>query len=56
MGTLKEVPVRLSLIDPTGTWKLVLRSKGRSELYDLRSQDPDALDVPERTVPRCSVC
>jgi len=28
MGTLKEVPVRLSLIDPTGTWKLVLRSKG----------------------------
>jgi hypothetical protein len=50
MGTLKEVPVRLGIIDPESPWKLVLPLEGAvPELYDLRSFDPDARDVaPER--------
>jgi hypothetical protein len=46
MSTLKEVPVRLGLIDPASPWKLVLPLEGAvPELYDIRSADPDALDV-----------
>jgi membrane-anchored protein YejM (alkaline phosphatase superfamily) len=46
MGTLKEVPVRLAIIDPSAPWKLVLPLEGAvPELYDLRARDPDALDV-----------
>jgi hypothetical protein len=46
MGTLKEVPVRLGIIDPTSPWKLVLPLEGAvPELYDLRVPDPDARDV-----------
>jgi hypothetical protein len=46
MSTLKEVPVRLGLIDPTSPWKLVLPLEGAvPELFDIRSADPDSLDV-----------
>ena len=47
MSTLKEVPVRLGLIDPASPWKLVLPLEGAvPELYDIRrTPDPDALDV-----------
>jgi hypothetical protein len=46
MGTLKEVPVRLGIIDPDAPWKLVLPLEGAvPELYDRRSVDPDARDV-----------
>jgi hypothetical protein len=46
MSTLKEVPVRLGLIDPASPWKLVLPLEGAvPELYDIRTQDPDAVDV-----------
>jgi hypothetical protein len=46
MATLKEVPVRLGLIDPVAPWKLVLPLEGAvPELYDRRSTDPDAADV-----------
>jgi arylsulfatase A-like enzyme len=46
MGTLKEVPVRLGIIDPSAPWKLVLPLEGAvPELYDLRAADPDSLDV-----------
>jgi hypothetical protein len=46
MSTLKEVPVRLGIIDPAAPWKLVLPLEGAvPELYDIRTQDPDALDV-----------
>lgn len=46
MATLKEVPVRLGLIDPAGPWKLVLPLEGAvPELYDRRAADPDLLDV-----------
>jgi hypothetical protein len=46
MSTLKEVPVRLGIIDPKSPWKLVLPLEGAvPELYDIRSADPDALDV-----------
>lgn len=46
MSTLKEVPVRLGIIDPASPWKLVLPLEGAvPELYDLRTGDPDALDV-----------
>jgi hypothetical protein len=46
MSTLKEVPVRLGIIDPASPWKLVLPLEGAvPELYDIRTQDPDALDV-----------
>jgi hypothetical protein len=43
---LKEVPVRLGLIDPAAPWKLVLPLEGAvPELFDIRTADPDALDV-----------
>lgn len=46
MATLKEVPVRLGLIDPEMPWKLVLSLEGAvPELYDRRALDPDAMDV-----------
>jgi hypothetical protein len=46
MGTLKEVPVRLGIIDTSGDWKLVLPLEGAvPELYDLHTGDPDARDV-----------
>jgi hypothetical protein len=46
MGTLKEVPVRLGIIDASAPWKLVLPLEGAvPELYDLRAADPDARDV-----------
>jgi hypothetical protein len=46
MSTLKEVPVRLAIIDPGAPWKLVLPLEGAvPELYDLRAKDPDAVDV-----------
>jgi hypothetical protein len=46
MSTLKEVPVRLGIIDPRSPWKLVLPLEGAvPELYDIRTTDPDALDV-----------
>jgi hypothetical protein len=46
MSTLKEVPVRLGIIDPKSRWKLVLPLEGAvPELYDIRATDPDALDV-----------
>ena len=46
MSTLKEVPVRLGLIDPGAPWKLVLPLEGAvPELYDIRAMDPDGLDV-----------
>jgi hypothetical protein len=46
MSTLKEVPVRLGIIDPTSPWKLVLPLEGAvPELYDIRTTDPDSLDV-----------
>lgn len=46
MSTLKEVPVRLGIIDPKSPWKLVLPLEGAvPELYDIRTSDPDALDV-----------
>lgn len=46
MGTLKEVPVRIGLVDPSSRWKLVLPLEGAvPELYDLRSGDPDSSDV-----------
>ncbi len=46
MSTLKEVPVRLGIIDATSPWKLVLPLEGAvPELYDIRTGDPDALDV-----------
>lgn len=48
MATLKEVPVRLGLIDPEAPWKLVLSLEGAvPELYDRRAVDPDALDVSD---------
>ncbi len=52
MSTLKEVPVRLGIIDPEAPWKLVLSLEGAvPELYDLRAEDPDALDVSEQHEP-----
>ncbi len=46
MGTLKEVPVRLGIIDPKARFKLVLPLEGAvPELYDLRAADPDERDV-----------
>src|SRR6185369_1756163 len=46
MGTLKEVPVRLGIIDPESPWKLVLPLEGVvPELYDLRAPDADGRDV-----------
>ncbi|HVW29509.1 MAG TPA: sulfatase [Polyangiaceae bacterium] len=46
MSTLKEVPVRLGLIDPASPFKLVLPLEGAvPELYDIRASDPDAVDV-----------
>jgi hypothetical protein len=52
MSTLKEVPVRLGIIDPTSPWKLVLPLEGAvPELYDIRSADPDSLDVSREHEP-----
>jgi hypothetical protein len=46
MSTLKEVPVRLGLIDPELPWKLVLPLEGAvPELYDRRAADADGRDV-----------
>ena len=57
MSTLKEVPVRLGIIDAGSPWKLVLPLEGAvPELYDIRTQDPDALDVSRDTTRKCCVC
>jgi len=52
MGTLKEVPVRLGIIEPGAPWKLVLPLEGAvPELYDRRSPDPDSLDLSSERRP-----